>query len=385
MRQSALADPSGRPRLDAIWRDILIVGGSVWVVVTIIEVLWFWPVSGRVGSDGTVLTSGVRSAAQVLEFSIAAIAIRIAVAYGWPETAPRRFEAAAVNLLLAATVLWMRILFFRVAALGMPGQAHDSALNALRMWWRSEWMDWVVGLRLTLPTYVLALALIALYRTARRYHDESLRVAQLVARYSQVQLAMLSAQLQPHFLFNSLNLIAELVASRPTQATVMIARLGDYLRHALEASREPWVTVSSELAGLRAYLAVQEVRYEDRLTVQARADEDTTFLYLPSMLLQPLVENAIEHGRRGPEPRLHVHIQVRRENGRIVVDVVNSTPRVDRQVEPAQYREGLRNVSQRLLAAYQGAAALSIGPNHGAGTLARMVLPLIDAPPALKA
>jgi sensor histidine kinase YesM len=373
---------STRHRLKGIWRDILLVGGAVWIVLTAIEVLWFWPVSGTTDGGQTVLTPGIRTAAQFAEFLVAAMAFRIAAGMGWPSTVSHRLAVTGVNLLLVVAVLWMRIVIFRVGGLAMASWAQGHVLVTLtRDWWPVTRMDWAAGLRFTLPTYLLALALIALYRTARRYHEESLQLVQLAARYSQTQLTMLSAQLQPHFLFNSLSLIAELVASRPEQAILIIARLGDFLRHALEASRRPWSTIDSEFFGLRAYLAVQEARYENRLSVYANADEDTMRLYIPSMLLQPLVENAIEHGRTAVETRLHVEVLAHRNSDGLVVEVLNSTPRLERPVSPEQHRAGLRNVTQRLLAAYHGAAALSVGPDGNRGTRARLVLPVMETMP----
>jgi hypothetical protein len=110
-------------------------------------------------------------------------------------------------------------------------------------------------LQMFLPPYVLGLCAIALVVVAQRQHREALRAAELARAYAAARMTTLSAQLQPHFLFNSLHAAMGLIDESPRQAATMLARLGDFLRHALETSRSPWVDVATELAGLEAYLA----------------------------------------------------------------------------------------------------------------------------------
>src|SRR5207253_1538942 len=100
----------------------------------------------------------------------------------------------------------------------------------------AEWDFWTTSLRFFLPPYVLGLCAIALVLVARRHHREAVRAAELASAYAAARMAMLSAQLQPHFLFNSLHAISVLIDDSPRQAATMLARLGDFLRHALESS-----------------------------------------------------------------------------------------------------------------------------------------------------
>jgi len=161
----------------------------------------------------------------------------------------------------------------------------------------------------------------------------------------------------------------------------MLARLGEFLRHALASTQWPWVDLATELAGLEAYLAVQQTRFSDRLRVAIDASPDSLGVFVPSLLLQPLAENAIEHGRRGIEPALRVGVATCLSGGRLHITVSNSSPRLTHNLLPAQYRHGLSNVEQRLAAAYGADAHLTIGPDSRGGTSAILDLPLRRSAP----
>ncbi|MGB8693985.1 MAG: histidine kinase, partial [Steroidobacteraceae bacterium] len=226
-----------------------------------------------------------------------------------------------------------------------------------------------------LPPYLLGLALIGMMQLARDYHRESLRSAKLWAAYADTRLTMLSSQLQPHFLFNALHAISELINEDPNRASVMLARLGDFLRHALESSKQPWVTVATEVAGLEAYLAVQQARFRDCLQVDIRVDQKAAALTMPSMLLQPLVENAVEHGRGGPVSVLAVDLAISLTGDRLLIAIRNSTPQLAAPLAPDRFGNGLKNVTFRLRTAYNGAAGLLVGPDPRGGTLASLDVP----------
>jgi len=223
---------------------------------------------------------------------------------------------------------------------------------------------------------VLGLCAIALVLVTHRHHLEALRAAKLASAYEGARMAMLSAQLQPHFLFNSLHAVSVLIDDSPRQAATMLARLGDFLRHVLESSHFPWVDVATELAGLEAYLAVQQTRFSDRLSIEIDASPEALGVYVPSLLLQPLAENAIEHGRREGGPELRVRVVTLVRDGRLGIAVSNSSPRLARPLSAGDYGHGLRNVELRLRAAYGRDAQLVIGPDAQGGTSAVLDLPL---------
>jgi two-component system LytT family sensor kinase len=136
------------------------------------------------------------------------------------------------------------------------------------------------------------------------------------------------------------------------------------------------VPLRTELDGLEGYLAVQAVRFQDSLRVSVHVEPTTLDMPVPSLMLQPLVENAIEHGRDpGGVPCL-VELQAALVGDRLEIRVRNSRPTLHAPLGPAGFGAGLRNVSQRLEAAYGGAATLLIGPGEsGSGTVAVLTLP----------
>ncbi len=155
-------------------------------------------------------------------------------------------------------------------------------------------------------------------------------------------------------MFNALHAISELISESPGQATTMIARLGDFLRIALESTKRPWIRVESEVIGLDAYLAVQQTRFRDQLSVTLLVDPFAKNTLMPALLLQPIVENAIEHGRCGAAGSLSVNVNIRRQHERLLVEVTNSTPQLIVPLARAAFGDGLRNVEARLHAAYGG-------------------------------
>lgn len=140
--------------------------------------------------------------------------------------------------------------------------------------------------------------------------DREIRASQLEARLAQAQLQVLRIQLQPHFLFNTLNGISELLHKDPKAADEMLTRLADLLRLSLAYQGKQEVTVKEELELLSAYIGIEVSRFRDRLTVEQQIAPEALDALVPSLLLQPLVENAIRHG-----------IQPRSGLGRIVVTI----------------------------------------------------------------
>ena len=373
------------------WTVILGVGGLCWLVLGCAAVVWMLPWSGTTTAEGDyVITARARALEHLMVFVVATLGYRLALALGWPDRVLARTRVVVINVVLALLVVaWSNI------ALGLVAGFVDGRMNDMRDEFvalrgllsgllnpqqlaRSQAMV-VDPIEFFLPPYVLGLCAIALVRVTARQHQEALRSAELARAYIAARLAMLSAQLQPHFLFNSLHAVMGLIDENPRQASTMLARLGDFLRHALETSHSPWVDVATELAGLEAYLAVQQMRFADQLSISINASQEALGLYLPSMLLQPLVENAVEHGRGedGPTLRLRVTASVAAEH--LCIEVSNSSPALPGILAPTDYGHGLSNVNLRLRAAYGGDAQLVVGPDVHGGTSATLVLPVRHA------
>ena len=337
--------------------------------------LWMVPASGTQSGGMYVISNTARAVQHLFVFLAAGRRLprghRARLAPG----ASARARVIVVNSVLALCVIRLRPPPLLIAGGLVDGRVPEMR-ESLEMWTFPQLGDLAVPLRFFLPPYVLGLCAIALAVVTPRHHREALRAAELASAYAAARMAILSAQLQPHFLFNALHAISVLIDESPRQASVMVARLGDFLRHALESSHWPWVDVATELAGLEAYLAVQQTRFSDGLSIAIDASPEALGACVPALLLQPLAENAIEHGRDDSGSVLHVRVAVSVIAERLCIAVSNSMPQLRTDLSPADFGHGLSNVNLRLRAAYGADAHLTIGPDPQGGTTAFLDLPL---------
>lgn len=191
----------------------------------------------------------------------------------------------------------------------------------------------------------------------------------------QAQLLQLTQQIEPHFLFNALNTIASTVHGDPDLADRLLTRLAALLRAATDLARQPETTLDEELRLLEAYAAIMCHRFADRVTLQFHIDPAARRCRVPTLLLQPLLENAFRHGvERRPGPcRIDIHaVQHGSELWLTVEDDAGALPASTAQ--PA-WGVGLGNLRQRLQARYGQAAALALVNRESGGVQARIVLP----------
>jgi LytS/YehU family sensor histidine kinase len=219
-------------------------------------------------------------------------------------------------------------------------------------------------------------AAVYLLRVRRREARERRRTALVEA-----QLDALRFQLRPHFLFNTLHTILPLVGKDPERARQMVVRLGDLLRLSLRSEEAPLVTLEEEIAIFEKYLSIEQVRFRDRLQVSIGIDTEAASATVPSFLLQPLVENAIEHGLPGPDGRGWIAITARAEGGELAVTVGDAGPGPRSRASDAAGGIGLRNTRRRLEALYPGRHRLELLAAPGGGSEVRLRIPLAVAPP----
>jgi len=163
----------------------------------------------------------------------------------------------------------------------------------------------------------------------------------------EAELFKLRQQLQPHFLFNSLNSISALVGTRPEEARRMIQQLSDFLRGTIKKEEQQFVTLAEELQHLQLYLDIEKVRFGNRLSTNIESDEAANELKLPSLLLQPIVENAIKFGLYDTIETVVISIHAKKENGQLMITVQNP---FDPQTATMQAGSGfgLSSVKRRL-------------------------------------
>jgi two-component system, LytTR family, sensor kinase len=184
------------------------------------------------------------------------------------------------------------------------------------------------------------------------YYERSRERDHLAARLADTRLQLLSMQLQPHFLFNTLNTIAELVHDDPDAADHMIAGLSELLRKTLELGPAQEIPLDAELDVLNRYLDIQRARFGDRLRVTVSANGDARPASVPVLLLQPLVENAIRHGLAEHVEAGRIDIDARRAGGRLVITVQDDGPGPPVSMAIDREGVGLANTRARLETLY---------------------------------
>ena len=223
-----------------------------------------------------------------------------------------------------------------------------------------------------LPFVTIAAAAHAL-EARMRARDREVDAVRVRSQLAEARLEALSAQLQPHFLFNTLQAISTLITRDPAGAEKMLADLADLLREVLRHSDKREIMLREELGVLEAYLAISRRRFGDRLAITIDTPADTLDAQVPFFILQPLVENALHHGvgaRSGPAS---VAITSRREGDRLLLSVVDDGP----GVEAGEIRRGigLTNTEARLGELYGGDSLMRAGAADGGGFAVHLSLP----------
>lgn len=233
----------------------------------------------------------------------------------------------------------------------------------------------------TMPTMVSMYAgvLIAAWgmTEARERQRRSLRASQLETQLQAARLAALRAQLQPHFLYNTLNGIAALVSDvQPARAVAAIEHLGELLHASLREDGREEVTIEEELALAGKYLALQRMRFGDRLTYEWRVAPDVGDCLVPVLLLQPIVENAVVHGLDAGQGDLTIRVDAAATGDGVEIVVENNGPDpASGATKPAGHGLGLSTTRARLITAYGDNASLALAPRAGGGARVLIRLP----------
>ena len=251
---------------------------------------------------------------------------------------------------------------------------HDPGMSAMGHDPGSEWLTWLASALLFLLTYGFALALVSGFDFYRRMRDSQIRSAALERALTAAHLASLRLQLSPHSLFNLLHTIRGQIDWDPAAARTMIVQLGDLLRRLLNAGEREYSRLSDEMQFVRLYLELQQRRFVDRLTVDIPQPASLPSAWVPSLILQPLVENAVVHGLAGHEGQVVVRVSAASARGMLTLRVTNS---VAAQSVPREGGIGLRNVRDRLAIQFGERATFHAAPAEGSLWVAEIRMPLL--------
>jgi signal transduction histidine kinase len=294
----------------------------------------------------------------------------------FPLTPERWLDGASRHLILALGVTLLHSLL-EIGTQHALGIRHSSvgmftSISMQRAFWQLPY---------GLLAYAAILGVVLAADYSRRIRLGQLATAALGTQLAEARLEALRAQLNPHFLFNAMNSIAMLVRRQDNATAVtMIAGLSDLLRHFLDEHPPQEIPLRDELAFLERYLAVERLRFQDRLQVTIDADPRSLEAYVPNLLLQPLVENAIKHGiaKKASAGRLDIRVAATDQTLTLQVQDDGPGPNGGEPVAPGGV--GLRNIRARLGHLYGEAQRLELLPGPAGGTVATVVLPFHTTP-----
>ncbi|MBL0940901.1 MAG: histidine kinase [Gemmatimonadaceae bacterium] len=327
-------------------RDLLFVAGD-WLLYALVTPIIFW-ISGR-----------------------------------WPVVKSRLRERVLIHVAWALLfcVVWAvggKVLELLLTLVLSPGQLRDAIAAAGSGLFKTVSMNVAGWILITLPFGVVVYATVAGMAHAINYFTEArereLQMARLSEQLASARFSALQAQLNPHFLFNTLNTIAVFVRDGDrTGAVQIVEQLSDVLRRTLRRHQSHEVALSEELELIRQYLAIEHARFPDRLGFTIEAADPLSAAAVPGFAVQHLVENAIKHGIARREEAGQLAIVARRDHDTLVITVVDDGPGLSKGEMPAGH--GLENTRERLKALYGAAASLELHNGAAGGVIATLRLP----------
>ena len=385
-RESATAAEAARASYGS-FRPLFGVLTAFWIYVTLSNIMYAisMQASLTVQNIHNVFAAwDARVIQHVLLYPLFILSMRGALRTGWQPL----LRALPLQLLCALgfAVLAAPFLLFGEYVTGIAHGTHMMH-DAMEKEWGSwngfinhEVPIWLASITSFLVTYGFGLALVTGFAFYQRLRDSQLRSAALERALTQAHLAALRMQLSPHTLFNLLHTIRGQIAWDPPAAQAMVVQLGDLLRRLLNAGEREFSRLADELQFVTSYLELQQKRFADRLTIRVPLREDVARAWVPSLILQPLVENAVVHGLAGHEGPVTIRVEAYASGERLVLRVLNTIA----HGKPAGLIGiGLANVRERLEIQFAEAATFSAGPADEDLWLAEIHMPLLrDGPGA---
>lgn len=253
------------------------------------------------------------------------------------------------NLILSgvfSVTIWLLVTKFLMQSLLPDGNMYN------------EYWDATFSYRVGTGVFIYGLIILSyyLFNSLTNLSEKKAREAKLEALVKETELKMLRSQINPHFLFNSLNSISSLTITDPEKARLMVIKLSDFMRYALARKDEIPVSFGSELENLRLYLDIEKVRFGDRLVTEEEIDQSCLEVKIPVMLLQPLYENAVKHGVYESTETVKILTKARINSNLLEISIINN-------YDPSQQSlkgtgTGLANVKRRIELIYGNKSSL---------------------------
>ena len=374
LSQGAVADLPAEPRPPGPWRLVLAVTIPFWAYLAFMRVATYSLATA--GNPGIIIAPPhLRLLQHLLLLPMLLLFYRAALAVGWPPRHKVRAVALHVMMAMIFSIAARPVLLVLVA--GDRGQ-----------WWlMGELFHSMLGVRLSVDlwtssfsdfflSYVLGLAILLGVKNYRELKYHQLRAANLQAAWTHSRLQALRMQLNPHFLFNTLNAAVSLVSSRPKVAEQMLVRLADLLRRTLRDGESDFIAVAREAEFIRNYLEVQRLRFPDRLSFNVDVSPEALGAAVPSLLLQPLAENAVVHSVAAETEHIRVDVAIKRGTRGLEIAVRNSAAR---QRSDVRLGVGLGNTRERLKTLFEDDYELELIHAEDGSVVARIRIPFIES------
>jgi len=334
------------------YRVRLIVWWLIWLFLAAGQTLLFYFTYGSY-----ISISPVDSIISTLIYS--GIALSLWYPFSFFNTGKSRVSTLVSNLVLSGAIsiaLWALITKF-VVGLVLPEQ------NDYQAYW-----DATFPYRIGTGVFIYGLIVLTYYLfiSLTNLSEKNAKEAKLESLIKETELKMLRSQINPHFLFNSLNSISSLTVTDPEKARTMVVKLSEFMRYALARKDEQPVSLKSELENLRLYLDIEKVRFGDKLTMVEEIDAECLDFKIPVMLLQPLYENAVKHGVYESTETVQIFTRAKVNEGYLEIIIRNNYDDA-----PSQKRgtgTGLVNVTRRLELFYGNKASMKSTKENGVYT-----------------
>ena len=353
-------------------RSVLTLASLFWAYITLTDIVYHEAMRIELREMTSIMVYFPwqhRLLQHVLMLPVLLLCYSTAVRIGWRPARRRVPQQLALALGFSLLMFWM------MQAGGLLLYAlFGTHAEPFGIFTRGDWAVWVSSIATGLLAYGFGLALLTGVAATRRYHRLRLRNSELRREWAGARLAALRTQLSPHTLFNVLHTIQARISGEPEVAQTLIASLGDLLRGLLQAGERDFTQLRQELQFVELYLGLQIGRFADRLTVHVQNGVDVPAVWVPSLILQPLVENAVVHGLADHSGRVRIDVTWDLSPYRLQLKVVNS---VGSGGAPGIGGLGLRNVRERLAVQFGGRAVLTSAPGDASTWVATLHLPVL--------
>ncbi len=282
-------------------------------------------------------------------FALIGLNLWYVIRFNLKET-PNIFDLLFNHLIVAVLAIagWITISYFTLIYIFPDADSYRDFLN--------ESLPWRV------ITGIFYYLLFVMYYYVMLYYEdlqEKLKVeAELKNLVNEAELTALRSQINPHFLFNSLNSISSLTITNPDKAQEMVIKLSDFLRYTLSHDKDEKASLKEEFSNLSRYLEIEKIRFGHRLNFVTNIPEDCDKFLIPNMILQPLIENAIKHGVYNSTEEVLVELTCKYDNDNIIIEIFN-------EYDPDSFNKkgsgiGLKNIRKRLQIIYKRRDLLEI-------------------------